>query len=247
MGSKVNKKSNGQAKQTLKVTVKGAGIVALDDLSPLQGELKTLDRENYERYRKSFIDFGISFVTHIWKHKGKNHIVDGHQGRFTMRKMRDEEGWKIPGVPVAYVEAKSFEEAKRKVLIAASEYGKMNNKSLFEFAKEADIPYDEIVASFTLPAIDMPKFMEMFKDMPQIENLPELPPGATPDMKHSSAGVKQVILFFTSEHYEEFMALTNELSKKYGKENISDTLLEVVREACPRKPKKSDRLVEAVR
>lgn len=247
LATKANKTMKKNGPGMIKTSVKGAGFVKLDDLAPLQGELKTLDRENYEKYRKSLIDFGVSFVTHIWKHRGKSHIIDGHQGRFTMRKMRDEEGWKIPPIPVAYVEAKNFEEAKRKVLVAASEYGKMNVKSLFEFAQSADIPYDDIVASFSLPSIDQGQFMSMFKDMPKIDNLPTPPDSQTPDMKHSSDGVKQVLLFFTTENHEEFMGLTNELSKKYGKENISDTLLEVVREASHRKIKKRDGLVEAVR
>lgn len=238
MATKTNKTIKQGSAGTIKTSVKGAGLVKLDDLAPLQGELKTLDRENYEKYRKSLIEFGVSFVTHIWKNKGKNHIIDGHQGRFTMRKMRDEEGWKIPPIPVAYVEAKNFVEAKRKVLAAASEYGTMNNASLFEFAQSADIPYDDIVASFTLPSIDQGQFMSMFKDMPKIDNLPNVPDDPASAMKHSSDGVKQVLLFFTAENHEEFMRLTGELSKKYGKENISDALLEVVREASGRKTKK---------
>jgi len=232
--------------QVIKVTVKGAGSLPLDALTPLQGELKTLDRENYEKYRRSLIENGISFVTHIWKNKGKNHIIDGHQGRFTMRKMRDEEGWKIPPVPVAYVDAKDFAEAKRKVLIAASEFGHMTNKSLFDFAQSADIPFDEIVASFSLADIDPAKFGEMFKDMPKVEDLPT-PPSNGETMRSSSTGVKQVVLFYTAAAYDEFMELTNALGKKYGKENISDTLLEVVRAASPRKTVKRSGLVEAVR
>lgn len=248
MGTKTKQIINKKSENVVKTSVRGAGTISLDELTPLQGELKTLERDNYEKYRKSIIENGISFVTHIWKHKGKNHIIDGHQGRFTLRKMRDEEGWKIPPVPVAYVEAKDFAEAKRKVLVAASEYGTMTAQSLYEFVQKADIPYDEIVASFALTAIDNDKFMQMFKDMPKVENLP-VPEGMAlgADMKHSSSGVKQVILFFTAENHEEFINLTMELSKKYGKENISDTLMEVVREASPRKTKKQERLVEAVR
>lgn len=248
MASKAKKIISKKSENILKTTVKGAGTLALNDLTPLQGELKTLERANYEKYRKSFIDHGISFVTHIWKHKGKNNIIDGHQGRFTLRKMRDEEGWKIPPIPVAYVEAKNIEEAKLKVLVAASEFGTMTEQSLFDFMKKADIPYDEIVASMALTAIDNSKFMAMFKDMPKVENLPAVQNnGAGSEMKHSSDGVRQVILFFNAANHEEFIALTTGLSKKYGKENISDTLLEVVREASPREAKKHNRVAEAVR
>lgn len=240
LATKPNKKSTGVKQQAVKTAVKGAAVVALEQLLPLQGELKTLDRDNYEKYRKSIIEHGITFVTHIWKHKGKYHVIDGHQCRFTLNKMKEEEGWKIPPVPVAFVEASTFEEAKRKVLIAASEYGKMSNKSLHEFALTADIPFDEIVASFTLPSITSEGLMELY-EMPPIESFNGLntSPGAqAPNMKSSSDGVKQVVLFFNGPNYDEFMKLTSDLGKKHGKENLSDTLLEVVREASNRKATK---------
>lgn len=218
--------------KVVRIEVRGAAAVPLDMLKPFQGELKTLGREDYERLRHNILTYGYSFTIHTWVHEGEHYIIDGHQRLFTLKKMRDEEGFVVPELPISYVEAASFGEAKRKVLAGVSQYGKLTEESVMEFMRSADIPFEDLAANFSLPGIDMEKFMEMFAGPAPVEvETPTTVEVATPEMKHSSEGVKQIQLYYNQEDYQEFMQLTDALRLKLGKENVSDTLLEVLRES----------------
>jgi hypothetical protein len=213
--------------KTVRIAVKGAELVALDDLVPFQGELKTLDKTNYEKLRKLIIG-GFSFTFHVWQKDGKNYIIDGHQRLFTLKQMRDVEGWVVPPVPVSIILEESFEAAKRKVLEGASTFGKMTEDSLFQYMKENDIPFDEAAASYDFMDVNFEKLQEKYNN----EEPPMIPDDKTEEQKmpSSSEGVRQVQLFFGSDVFEDFIAKTNEIAGQLGTENITDTIMGCVRE-----------------
>jgi hypothetical protein len=222
--------------KVVKIAVKGATTIKLEDLEPFQGDLRTLERSEYEALRENILKHGFSFTMHVWQHRKKNYIIDGHQRLFTLKKLAEDEGYKVPPVPVSLVQASSFKEAKLKVLAGVANYGKMTEKSLGEYLKINDIPIDEIVTTFKFPGIDILKLTEAIEQMekPTVESIEfNLQP-----MRVSGDGVKQVVLFFDTETHDEFMVAVNKLSKHYKKENISDTLAEVVNEAVGRIEKK---------
>lgn len=216
----------------IKITVKGAETVALEDLHPFQGDLKKLEREQYEHLRNVIREMGFSFTVHVWKNKNKYYIIDGHQRITAVKTMVEKEGFACPAIPVSVVSAKDFKEAKRKVLAGASQYGKLNKKGLYEFLTIHDIPFDDIVANFDFPELDLNafqiEFFPMGNDPNNIGNLPPPPPGS--DLKIGSDGVRQVQLFFDAKSHEEFIAKANALSPIFSKENITDTVMECVRE-----------------
>jgi hypothetical protein len=217
----------------LRVEVTGKELVPIEKLEPFQGALKHIEKTEYENLRANLLEHGISFVVHAWKNKGRFYIIDGHQRVFTMSQMKEIEGFEIPDIPIAEVKAKSFEEAKRKVLAAASQYGKMTRESLATYLKENDIPFDEVVSKFHFPEIDYAKMMEEFQS--QIDGMqkndPEEVEGSSNKPPSGSALVKQLQLYFTIEDYNQFVNCLEALQEKYNKDNISDTVLEVVREA----------------
>lgn len=217
--------------EQIKITVKGAENAPLNTLVPFQGNLKELEREEYEKLRNGIKKLGFSFTVHVWRHQGKNYIIDGHQRIKAVTSMVDKEGFTCPPIPINLVEAKDFAEAKRKVLAGASQYGKMKDKGLFDFLKENDIPYDEVVAGFHFPEIDFGDFGSAF--FPQLSDPKDvngLPAGTQGDMKVGSDAVRQVQLFFDAATHEEFMAKANQLATLMGKANITDTVMECVRE-----------------
>ena len=104
----------------IQIKCKGSGVMALDDLTELQGELKSLSVSDYKRLKKSILDLGFSFPEQVWKAPdGKTWCLDGHQRIRTLRQMRDKEGFKVPSIPVCEVEAADLKEARRKCLAAA--------------------------------------------------------------------------------------------------------------------------------
>lgn len=226
-----------EKKPTVRVEVKGAANLALDKLEPFQGDLKTLERDEYEALRANINENGFSFTFHIWQNKGKNYIIDGHQRLFALKKMRDE-GWGIPLMPVSLVEAKNFAAAKRKVLAGVSQYGKVTEKSLAEFLRTHDIPMDHVAATFRFPTIDVSGIVEAVGKFKIEPPLVATQAAVTEEMRHAGEGVKQVQLFFDADTHEIFMRKVGELSAHHKKTNVTDTLVEVVNEAHSRIKKK---------
>lgn len=149
----------------LQIRCQGADIASLDDLHEFQGELKSLAAEDFEKLKKELIETGFAFPFNVWLDpEGKKWIVDGHQRKRTLGKLR-ESGMEIPELPVNWVHASNYEEAKRRVLQGTSQYGRIEKQGLYEFITDAKIPMIDLESSFALPGISMLDFkLEYFKD-----------------------------------------------------------------------------------
>lgn len=101
-------------RREVKIKCKAQDRIALDDLTGLQGGLKLLQPANLEKLRASILHYGFIAPLFVWKDKaGTLRILDGHQRVVALQSLRDE-GWHIPKLPVATVEASSERDAKRK-------------------------------------------------------------------------------------------------------------------------------------
>lgn len=138
---------------TVKINCKAAIEIALEDLTPLQGELKELTDANSKKLKQSILKHGITFPFFVWQSEGKNYVIDGHQRDRVLRKMADE-GYEIPALPTALISAKNRQDAARKILLINSQYGKMTEESLDEFLAENDLSFLELADELELPAID---------------------------------------------------------------------------------------------
>jgi hypothetical protein len=212
--------------QKITVEVEGKSTLPLDALEPFQDKIKILERAQFEKFRRVLIEQGISFVVHVWKSGKKNFIIDGHQRVYALKKMRDEEDFKIPSIPVSFVKAKSLKEAKLKVLSGASQFGSFDAQALEKYLLKNKIDMDLALASFDFPEVDL-KALSLHMD--QVEALPE-PKGGDGNMKVSSDEVKQVQLYFDIKSHGEFMRAAEELAQIYGTENITDTVLRAMNE-----------------
>jgi hypothetical protein len=144
--------------KTVRIECEGVKVADINDFSALQGDLKTLSDDAYSGLKAEIIEEGFSFSLHVWEHEGKRWIEDGHQRITALKRMR-EEGWEIPPIPYSLVYADDVQQAKRKILGAASQYGKVSETGLKDFLK--DIHLDPIrLENFRLPEIKMPQFIE---------------------------------------------------------------------------------------
>lgn len=165
----------------IRITCKGASSLPLDDLIEFQGELKRLSDEDYGKLKNTIIEEGFSFPFFIWKNKGQNYMIDGHQRKIALLKMV-QEGWKIekPGkLPVVWVEAKNEKEAKKKVLLAMSQYGKYTEKSFMEFVEESGLDLEGLSLTIDIPTIDVDSLLgggkkKKGEERPEIEFTEEL-------------------------------------------------------------------------
>lgn len=123
----------------------------LGELSDFQGTLKERTESDIENIGNSIKKHGFTFPFFIWKKDGKNYVLDGH-GRLAALKNLETCGYKIPPLPVVYVNCRDEKAAKRLVLQLNSQYGKMTKESILKFI-DGDISID--LDSFELPSDTM--------------------------------------------------------------------------------------------
>jgi hypothetical protein len=116
--------------------------IEVDKLEPLQGELKTLSEANFNKLRKSMLDKGFKLSLHVWKNGGVNYLIDGHQRVHVLQQMK-KQGIEIPPIPCVIVQARTYSEAKETVLLAVSQYGKLNKAGFQEFIDGEDFDLDD--------------------------------------------------------------------------------------------------------
>jgi hypothetical protein len=217
----------------IKIACHGAALVEYQKITPFQGELKSLSKESFEKLRATVLRHGITSPIHVWKDKAKLYNIDGHQ-RCRLFEQLEKEGHRIPKVPIVYIEAKNIKEAKEILLSHASQYGKMEDEGLYQFAVENELTPEFMAQHFHFADLDMAKFFESYfvdptADPNNVGNL-ATDPQASELGRSSSSHVRMVQLFFNDENHPEFVAKAAEIAKLYGKDNLTDTVMEAVRE-----------------
>jgi hypothetical protein len=146
----------------IRITCEGAGLIDFSSLEPFQDNLKDLHKSEFEKLKHSIIKYGITCPFFLWKNK----CLDGHQRIRVLGEML-KDGYALPDgkVPFVEIEAKDTKEAKEKILLFTSQYGKISGDSLYEFLSLEGLSLDDIKMDVELPEIDFGKFeAEFFKD-----------------------------------------------------------------------------------
>ena len=145
--------------KTIAIRCTAAVNLDLANLTPLQGELKELTGANFEKLKQSILKHGITFPFFVWQSDGENFILDGTQRDRVLKRMA-EEGYEVPPLPCALIQAKNRKEAAEKILLISSQYGRITDEGLYEFLSTNDIDFGELEPLLELPALDLDKFKE---------------------------------------------------------------------------------------
>jgi ParB-like chromosome segregation protein Spo0J len=124
-------------KKQIKIKCKAADMLAIDDLVEFQGKLKKITKPNLEKLKSSILKKGFIAPFFIWDNAGDKKLLDGHQRLKALFDLK-QEGYDIPLLPVAYVEADNEKDAKEKLLSIASQYGDFNKHELVEWFDNID-------------------------------------------------------------------------------------------------------------
>jgi len=125
-------------KPEIKILCTYTELIPIEDLEDFQGSLKGITRESMERLKAALRE-GIKFPKNVWRHGGKNYIINGHQTKKALLELR-EEGYKLPsGVPCVFVKAKDRQEAKRALLQADSKYSRVTRTGYQAFTSGMDV------------------------------------------------------------------------------------------------------------
>ena len=140
----------------------------LENLNEFQGELKTLSVENFEKLKKQIIEQGFSSPFLVWKNSGKYFLLDGHQRKRVVTKLK-EAGYKVPDLPCVEIFAKTKLEAKKKLLSYVSQFGKVDKQGLYQYIIDAELGIEDM-QEFEIPELNMEEFKEEFFGEDSINN-----------------------------------------------------------------------------
>ena len=122
----------------IKLAIKERKDLDIKYITPFQGELKLMGMTEKNKLRKQILESGFGFPILVWEdvhEKGKIWIIDGHQRWVVLTELRTE-GYTIPKIPCIFIEAGSRKEAKKRVLQAISQYGKLQKHGFIDFIED---------------------------------------------------------------------------------------------------------------
>ena len=140
---------------TIRIACETKDHLSHRDLTPLQGDLKSLSAEAYSKLKNEILTTGFAFPIPVWRSPdGFNYVIGGHQRLRVVQELERSEGVSVPPLPVVFVHAENEKEAKRRVLHDVAQYGILDEAGLMEFAHYADLSLPDLTA-FDLPGIDL--------------------------------------------------------------------------------------------
>jgi len=159
--------------ETIKVTCTGATTLPLDAITDFKGSLKYLPHESKRRLIQSIVRHGISFPIFVWEspEDGRFYNIDGHQRVSILREMK-QKGFEIPPLPVALIQAENESEAREKLLIATSMYGRFNQEEIGRFV--SGINNKDIHKIVDLAGIDIERVLSVFNSKCSPEEIPNM-------------------------------------------------------------------------
>lgn len=149
--------------KTIRINCTATDFVPYTSLKIIQQDLKDLHTEDYTKYKKSILKHGIMKPLNVWVNpEGEYCILDGTQATRTFAAL-EVEGYTIPDIPITKVKAKSFTDAKDKILSLASTFGTVNPRGFMEFSM--DLPYkglDELADATKILGLDYDMLKEEY-------------------------------------------------------------------------------------
>lgn len=139
-------------------------------VKPLQGNLKDLTEDNFEKLKRVLEKRGFDVPLFMWN----GFILDGHQ-RVRVAQKIDLKPYEVPYIEI---EAKDENEAKKRVLEISSQYGTITQEGYDQFT--ADLPEAELLETVNFDALGN------FPDDPEVEE--DEPPEVSKEPAKSELG-----------------------------------------------------------
>lgn len=125
------------------ITCDTKDTLPLSELTEFQGGLKKRTDDDIAKIERSIKEYGFATPFFVWKHNGKNKVLDGH-GRLQTLKAMQAKGEVITDLPVVYIDLPNEEAAKNLLLRICSTYGEMTAESVADFLDGLKVNFDDI-------------------------------------------------------------------------------------------------------
>ena len=123
--------------KSIRITCQGAATLPIEQLVEFQGNLKKLSKKNLEKLKARILEDGFNVPFFVWDHDGTFSLLDGHQRMRALTSLKAD-GYEIPALPVAYIEAADIADARKKLLAISSQYGEFDSEELAGWLSEMD-------------------------------------------------------------------------------------------------------------
>lgn len=141
-------------------------VIDYKKLTDFQGSLKSIDKKALDKLKRSILKYGFSFPAAVWKNKNKVFIIDSHQRRIALSDL-EAEGYIIPPIPYYEIQASNKAEAKKKLLLINSKYGKITEEGFIDFIQDIDFDFFKDI---DITDINIEKLLPDNFDSDNIEN-----------------------------------------------------------------------------
>lgn len=235
----------------IRIECQGAAEASYTHLINLQGDLKVLTDEAYNRFKANILVNGFSEPISIWKDDDKLRIVNGHQRLATVKRMVENEDYQVGKLPINFVFAKTYQEAKKKVLALTSEYGQISNQGLVNFLMDVDIDADYLRDAIKINNVNVEDILKQIGDIKSnVTEQDELDVGSmvvgseqpTQIVREQEAGSKTAAtvkndvmtglrlmqIFLTPEQLEEVKMKVDRIVEAYGLQNTTEAILKAL-------------------
>lgn len=142
-------------------------LVELDKLEPTQGALKKLEDEDFARMQKSFMEKGFVFPIYLWgkvterDDQGRiltwdktSKMIDGHQRRKTVMRMKETVSMTCSKFPVVYAMDETLEGAMQLILAANNTVGTLTKEGFDEFIRKNNFDVKDVMRDYRLLTLD---------------------------------------------------------------------------------------------
>ena len=118
----------------LKINCESDATLKLTDMVAFQGNLKKRTDEDISALQESLKTEGLMMPFAVWKHEGKNYLLDGHGRKEALIRMATATPELLNAEwPVVYVNADTEDEARKALLQITSSYGKITKAGVKQF------------------------------------------------------------------------------------------------------------------
>ncbi len=139
------------------VQIKCTGAETRDyrTLKTLKTGLKESTKEDLKKLKNAILKYGFSFPEFIWSHEGSEYTIDADRRNEALASL-ESDGYVIPPVPVCHIHARDEAEAKEKILMCESRFGRLTIDGVLDFSQGLDIDWSDFeFTDFEMPDLQL--------------------------------------------------------------------------------------------
>lgn len=215
-------------------------LLPIDCLHGIQGNLKSMDKDDFLKLERSFFKDGVDFPFTVWNEfrgqpcKPKWWLVDGHGRVLVLNETLKRGGCRLEGglVPCTETFAKNIKAAREKVLRSSSTYHKIQREGLHQFMVENGFTMQELRAVGSFDTIQFNDFEnEFFTDDPMAQMVQGAGEHFGDDFKakkllsYLDKETCRILLTFEKKQYDQVCAFLEALQERHGVQDFAAALV----------------------